>query len=51
MSGKQKIIFEPLCALVSMIADGVTLAGKVIFQILYIFADYKASRNAFIVVE
>lgn len=51
MNGKQKIVFEPLCALVSMIADGVTLAGKVIFQILYIFADYKAATNAFIVVE
>lgn len=46
-----KNCIEPLCALVSMIADGVTLADKVIFQILYIFADYKAATNAFIVVE
>lgn len=46
-----KIVFEPLCALVSMRADGVTLADKVILQILYIFADYKAATNASIVKE
>ena len=34
-----------------MRTDGVTLADKVILQILYIFADYKAATNSFIVIE